>query len=261
MKLMKTLSAGAAAIALTTAFATVAVTTPAMAQSTTSAIRGTVTAADGSAVSGAQITIVDSRTGATRTVVSDANGNFAANGLSVGGPYTVSTSSTGYQSQRLEGIRAPLGSATIISIELTNSASAGSSDEIVVVASRANVTQLAIGPSASFDQATLEALPSIDRDIRDVIRIDPRVTIDENNNDSISCLGGNFRSNSFTIDGVRNADGFGLNDSGFPNRNNMPIPFDAVRETSVEFAPFDVEYGQFSGCNINVVTKSGYERL
>ncbi|GJL94158.1 MAG: Oar protein [Hyphococcus sp.] len=253
---MKTLSAGAAAIALTTAFATVAVTTPAMAQSTTSAIRGTVTSVDGSAVSGAQITIVDGRTGATRTVVSDANGSFAASGLSVGGPYTVSTSSSGYQSQRLEGIRAPLGSATIISIELV-SAAAGSGDEIVVVASRSNVTQLAIGPSASFDQATLEALPSIDRDIRDVIRIDPRVTIDENNNDSISCLGGNFRSNSFTIDGVRNADGFGLNDSGFPNRNNMPVPFDAVRETSVEFAPFDVEYGQFSGCNINVVTKSG----
>ena len=30
-----------------------------------------------------------------------------------------------------------------------------------------------------------------------------------------------------------------------------------MRETSVEFAPFDVEYGQFTGCAINVVTKSG----
>ncbi len=253
MTLMKTLSAGAAAIALTTAFAVVA-PTPAMAQQTTSEIRGKVTLEDGSAVPGAVVTIVDSRTGSRRVTTSDANGNFSARGLSVGGPYTVTTTSEGFQTQRLEGVRAPLGSATNISVALTT---AVSTDEIVVVATRNNVSQLAIGPSAQFDLATLEALPSIDRDIRDVIRLDPRVTIDGNNNDSISCLGGNFRSNSFTIDGVRNADGFGLNDSGFPNRNNMPIPFDAVRETSVEFAPFDVEYGQFSGCNINIVTKSG----
>jgi len=253
MKLMKTLSAGAAAVALTTAFAAV-VATPAMAQQTTSEIRGRVTLADGSSVPGAVVTVTDTRTGASRVTTSDANGNFSARGLTVGGPYTVTTSLDGFQPQRLEGVRASLGSATSINITLST---AVTTDEIVVVASRANVSELAIGPSASFDLDTLEAMPSIDRDIRDVIRLDPRVTIDENNNDSIQCLGGNFRSNSFTIDGIRNADGFGLNDSGFPNRNNLPIPFDAVRETSVEFAPFDVEYGQFSGCNINVVTKSG----
>ncbi len=255
MKLMKTLSAGAAAIALSTAFTTAIVTTPAMAQSTTSEIRGTVTTDAGAPVAGARVTVVDTRTGATRATTTDDNGSFAVRSLSVGGPYTVSTAATGYQGERLEGVRAPLGSAAIVSIGLSTQTASG--DEIVVVATRSNVSQLAIGPSASFDLATLEALPSIDRDIRDVIRLDPRVTIDSNNNDSIQCLGGNFRSNSFTIDGIRLADGFGLNDSGFPNRNNLPIPFDAVRETSVEFAPFDVEYGQFSGCNINVVTKSG----
>lgn len=254
MKLTKTLSAGVAAIALTTAFGAVMAPTPAHAQQTTSEIRGAVTLSDGSALPGATVTIIDTRTGAARTVVTDANGAFSARGLPVGGPYTVTTSLEGFQSQRLEGIRANLGSATSIQVQMST---ATTSDEIIVVATRDNVSQLAIGPSASFDLDTLESLPSIDRDIRDVIRLDPRVTIDENNNDSIQCLGGNFRSNSFTIDGVRNADGFGLNDSGFPNRNNLPIPFDAVRETSVEFAPFDVEYGQFSGCNINVVTKAG----
>jgi Carboxypeptidase regulatory-like domain len=254
MTLMKTLSAGVAAIALTTAFVTV-VPTPAMAQSTTSDIRGTVTTNDGSPAVGATVTILDTRTGASRRTVTDGNGRFSARGLSVGGPYTVTTSLGGYQTQRLEGIRASLGSSTNIAVSLAASATVG--DEIIVVATRSNVSKLAIGPSASFNLETLEAMPSIDRDIRDVIRLDPRVTIDENNSDSISCLGGNNRLNSFTIDGVRNADGFGLNSSGFPNRNNMPVPFDAVRETSVEFAPFDVEYGQFSGCNINVVTKSG----
>lgn len=255
MNLSKKLSAGVAAITLTSALAPIMTPTPVMAQQTTSEIRGSVVLSTGAPAQGATVRIVDTRTGSLRTTSTDGNGNFSARGLSVGGPYTVTTSLSGYQPQRIDGIRASLGSATSISITLN--APSATNDTIVVVASRDNVSQLAIGPSASFDLETLETLPSIDRDIRDVIRLDPRVTIDENNNDSVQCLGGNFRANSFTIDGVRNADGYGLNDSGFPNRNNMPIPFDAVRETSVEFAPFDVEFGQFSGCNINVVTKSG----
>ena len=255
MKLMKSLSAGAAAIALTTGFATIALPTAVFAQQTTSEIRGTVTDSNGQPVSGARVTVTDTRTGASRTSTTDGNGSFAARGLTVGGPYSIAASASGFQSQRVNGISANLGSATRVNVTLA--AGSAASDEIIVTASRSNVSQLAIGPSSRFNLETLEALPSIDRDIRDIIRIDPRVTIDENNNDSISCLGGNNRFNSFTIDGVRNADGFGLNASGFPNRNNLPIPFDAVRETSVEFAPFDVEYGQFSGCNINVVTKSG----
>lgn len=252
MKLMKTLTAGAAAIALTTAFATV--TTPVMAQITTSEIRGQVTNESGAPLSGVTVTIVDTRTGAARNLTTDANGSFAARNLTVGGPYTVSTSLGGYQPERIEGVVVSLGSATVLSLDL---ASSTSQDQILVVGTRANVAEVAIGPNSTFNLDTLENLPSIDRDIRDVIRLDPRVTIDEDNSDSISCLGVNNRFNSFTIDGVRNADGFGLNASGFPNRNNMPIPFDAVRATSVEFAPSSVEYGAFSGCNINVVTKSG----
>ena len=37
----------------------------------------------------------------------------------------------------------------------------------------------------------------------------------------------------------------------------MPFPFDAVETIAVELAPFDVNYGGFSACNINAVTKSG----
>ena len=250
---MKTLSAGAAAIALTTAFATVA--TPVMAQQTTSDIRGVVTDSSGAPVSGASVTVVDTRTNASRSTTTGADGSFSARGLTVGGPYTVTTSAGGYQGERLEGVVVSLSGTTVLAIDLDSAS--GSDDEIVVVATRSNTAQLAIGPSSTFNQETLEALPSISRDIRDVIRIDPRVVIDGTNDDNISCIGGNNRFNSFTIDGVRSADGFGLNASGFPSRNNLPIPFDAVRETSVEFSPFDVEYGQFTGCNINVVTQSG----
>lgn len=79
--------------------------------------------------------------------------------------------------------------------------------------------------------------------------------------DRISCLGGNDRGNAFTVDGIPQGDIYGLNDTGFSARSSTPLPYDAIRETSVQFAPFDVEYGQFTGCAINVVTQSGSNKF
>ena len=59
-----------------------------------------------------------------------------------------------------------------------------------------------------------------------------------------------------TVDGVRMNDGFGLNSNGYPTER-MPFSYDAINQVSVELAPFDVQYGGFSACNINAVTKSG----
>ena len=40
-------------------------------------------------------------------------------------------------------------------------------------------------------------------------------------------------------------------------RQRLPFPFDAVAQVSVELAPFDPQYGGFTGCTINMVSKSG----
>ncbi|GAB4119222.1 MAG: TonB-dependent receptor [Rhodothalassiaceae bacterium] len=225
----------------------------AQAQQITSGVQGTVLSPDGTPVANARVTVTDSRTGRALSQTTGNAGRFNFSGLEVGGPYTVLIESDRYQTERVEGLTISLSSASNLTIQL----SAGAIEEIVITAAATVTTQLAIGPAGSFGPETLANFPSLDRDIRDMIRIDPRVTINEGNDDSISCLGGNNRSNSFTIDGVQSQDGFGLNASGFPNRNNLPIPFDAVRQASVEFAPFDVEYGRFTGCNVNLVTKSG----
>ncbi|MEL6258759.1 MAG: carboxypeptidase regulatory-like domain-containing protein, partial [Pseudomonadota bacterium] len=216
---------------------------------------GTVVTPSGDPVGNATVTVVDTRTASTRTVSTNSAGRFNVQGLVTGGPYSVTATADGFQGQTNEGIFLDLSSNTRLTFALDDAAA--TLETIVVQGSQTNLTRLAIGPGSSFSTETLEALPSISRDIRDTIRLDPRVVIDATNFDNISCIGGNNRFNAFTIDGVRTNDPFGLNASGFPNRNTLPIPFDAVRETSVEFSPFDVEYGQFSGCAINVVTKSG----
>lgn len=242
------------------AVAALAIPAAASAQQITSGIVGTVTDESGNPVPGASVTITDTRTGATRTLSAGNGGSFSATGLVTGGPYTVTASADGFEGQTIENIVTTLQGNT--SLNFTLAAGVG---EIVVTGTRVAVTQLAVGPGTSFGAEILDAAPSFNRDVRDVIRIDPRVSLDRDDGgsgqDRISCLGGNDRGNSFTVDGIAQGDAYGLNDTGFSSRSSTPIPYDAIRETQVQFAPFDVDYGQFTGCAINAVTKSGSNKF
>lgn len=228
-------------------------------QEITATIRGTVETPAGTPAVGESVTIHDTRTGFSRTVTTSNNGGFNVRGLTVGGPYEIAVSSDTYKDALITGIYTDLSKASTFKIILEDAA--GAIEEIIVTASAVVAgADLAIGPSSSFSLAQIENMPTITRQIRDIVRLDPRVGVGRasgGNGFGISCMGGSGRSNSFTIDGMRSADGFGLNASGNSARNTFPIPFDTVASASVEFAPVDVQYGQFTGCNINVVTKSG----
>jgi outer membrane receptor protein involved in Fe transport len=243
-------------------------TAASIAQQITTSITGQVTNESGAPVAGATVTVTDTRTGATRELTTDSSGLFTANNLSTGGPYTITASATGYQGQTVEQIQTTLQGATQLTFALKPVATAAEAETIVVTAARVRATQLEIGPGTSFTQQVMQAAPTFDRDIRDIIKMDPRVSLDRQDvstggsgADRISCLGGNDRFNTFTVDGIPQSDIYGLNDTGFSSRSSTPVPYDAVRETQVQFAPFDVEYGQFTGCAINVVTKSGSNRF
>ncbi|MFL9841654.1 TonB-dependent receptor [Sphingomonas sp. ST-64] len=242
------------------AVAALAIPAAASAQQITSGIVGTVTDENGAPLAGSTVTITDTRTGATRTLTTTSGGSFSATGLVTGGPYTITANADGFEGQTVENIVTTLQGNTSLTFALASGAG-----EIVVTGTRVAVTQLAVGPGTSFGAEVLASAPSFNRDVRDVLRIDPRVSLDRDDGgsgqDRISCLGGNDRGNAFTVDGITQGDVYGLNDTGFSSRSSTPIPYDAVRETQVQFAPFDVDYGQFTGCAINVVTKSGSNKF
>ncbi|MBX7532518.1 TonB-dependent receptor [Qipengyuania sp. 1XM1-15A] len=251
MKFKYLLAASAVSLSATAAM----VAAPAAAQQITSGIEGRVVDEAGAPVQGATVTVTDTRTGQSSVLTSGPDGTFRVGSLVPGGPYTVTAQADGYEGQSVEQQFITVSGNTSFTFELTQSAD---ENVIVVTGARANVQQLAVGPGAAFGEATLEAFPSLSRDVRDIIRLDPRVSLERSDEvDRISCLGGNDRSNTFTVDGIVQADVFGLNGTPFAARNSLPLPYDVIRETSVEFAPFDVEYSDFTGCLVNVVTKSG----
>lgn len=236
----------------------IAVPVAGFAQETTSRVRGVVLAPDGAPAPGLSVTITDTRTDSSRTVSTSGTGTFAFTGLSVGGPYTIRVAGGEYEGTVVTDIYTSLSDVTDFTVRLEEQTEI---EEIVVTASAVQSVSLAVGPGTSFSIEDIQSMPSIQRQIRDVIRVDPRVSLGRADNGAgygISCLGGHPRSNSITIDGAVANDGFGLNEgTGTSARFAFPIPYDTIASAAVEFAPLDVQYSQFTGCAINVVTKPG----
>ncbi len=225
------------------------------AQQTSSAIRGMVTDESGRPVANASISVRNDTIGLARTVQTNASGEFSVRNLPIANNYSVAVSSEGFKTERVDGLGVNLGRTANVAIALTV---VDEIEEIIVTASSEVTTQVALGPSTSFGLETLQTAPAINRNITDVLRADARIYVDESRGDinAVQCAGKNSRFNSLTVDGVRLNDSFGLNANGYPTER-MPFSYDAINQVAVELAPFDVEYGGFSACNINAVTKSG----
>ena len=211
----------------------------------------------------ATVTLTDTRTGLTRTDKTNSVGAFNVNNLNVGGPYTLSIAQPGQQPIRVDGIEINLGSETNVNLKFSGAVAA---DVIVISATSSNsVAQDAVGPTASFALADLQHAPVINNDVKDVLKLDPRIYLDESfggavGNDRIQCGGAHPRFTSLTVDGITMSDGFGISANNYPSER-MPFPFEAINQVSVELAPFSVLYGGFTGCNINAVTKSGTNKF
>lgn len=243
----------AAAVALS-----IGLSTTAMAQETSSAMEGRILTPTGAPAAGTSITVIHEPTGTVREVTVGANGTFNLRGLRVGGPYRVIIDSDKYQDTTVDDVYLELGSAFGVNLMLDD---ASDIEVISVSGSSLSATAFgATGPQTVFNLETLENAPAINRSIGDIVRVDPRVFVDESFNDAISCGGASPRNNSLTLDGIRMNDAFGLNSNGFPTER-MPFSYDAIQQVAVELAPFDVEYGGFTACNINAVTKSGTNEI
>jgi len=222
------------------------------AQVTTSSMRVSVSTPNGEPSTDATVHVTDTRTGATRTVLVTSAGSASMSGLRIGGPYTVQATAPGYTGQTVTDVFVRLGDTFALPMTLGES----SMEEVIVTSAAVATSQVALGPASTYNIEDLQDYPAINRDIRDVIRFDPRIYQDAAFVGAIQCAGANPRFNSMTVDGVRMNDNFGLNSNGYPT-TRQPFPFDAIQQVSVELAPFDVQYGGFTGCNINAVTKSG----
>ncbi len=241
----------APAVAMGAGLAVALVAPFAIAQETTAQLNGFVVGADGQPIPGADVTIIHLPSGTSTNTTTSATGQFSATGLRVGGPYRVTAQATDMQEATVEELYTRLAERT--SVTLVAQPIAQLAGVEVLGTSERDVT---IGAGSRFTSQDVRALPSISRDIKDVVRVDPKAWVDPTNVDALEVAGVNNRYNTITVDGVRQSDDFGLNNNGYPTERS-PLSVDAIEAVSVLTAPFSVEYAHFRGSTINVVTKSG----
>jgi len=233
------------------AAAIVVMAAPALAQNTTAGIAGRVTDAAGNPVAGATVSVLHVESRSVSQAVTDADGRYSARGLRVGGPYSI-TITKGGQTEKRDNVFLSLAETLAFDAQL------GVATATVVVTGQSNAkfnTGVA-GAGTNIGSRELNALASIQRNLQDYARTDPRVSQTDKERGEISAGGQNSRYNSITIDGVNISDTFGLESNNLPTLK-QPVSIDAIQSVQVNLSNYDVTQKGYTGANINAVTKSG----
>ncbi|ANE52882.1 TonB-dependent receptor [Flavisolibacter tropicus] len=219
------------------------------AQVTTSSMGGTLKDGDGAVLSGATIVAVHTPSGTRYTTVTQASGQFTINNMRVGGPYQVTASYVGLQSQTYNDIYLQLGQTFLLDAALPKN-SQTLENVVVTTSGRRNGIMNAnrTGSVTNIGAQQINRLPSITRSLNDFTRLTPQA-----NGNAIG--GGNSRQNFITVDGSAFNNTFGIG-SNLP-ANGSPISLDAIEEISVNVTPYDIRQSGFIGSSINSVTRSG----
>lgn len=229
---------------------------PAFAQSTSSGVGGRILGADGQPVAGAEVTITHTESGTVSRAVTDANGRYAARGLRVGGPYTITVNKAGAGTTSKNDVYLGLDQVAQVDAQLQNDvATLGA--VTVVGSSGVEVFQSDNkGLSTNLSRVEIDRMPSPDRSIQSIVRADPRVVVTDRDRGAFSAVGQNFRYNSITVDNINVGDPFGLNDNGLPTKGS-PISPEAIESYNISTANYDVGTRRGVGAVVNAITKSG----
>lgn len=230
---------------------------PAFAQSTSAGVGGLVTDNGGQPVAGAEVTITHVESGTVSRATTDDSGRYNARGLRVGGPYQVTITKSGSGTKTEDNVFLTLNQVNTVNAALTGDLTTLETVTAVGFSGGSEVfSATKMGSGTSVDRVTIEALPSVNGNIQDYMRLDPRVTFSDRASGSITAGGMNPRFNKITIDGVSASDTFGLEGNNMPTQR-QPVSMEAIEAIDVNLSNYDVTMSGAAGANVNAVTKSG----
>ncbi len=227
---------------------------------TTGAVTGTVTKTNGEPVIGARVEVLNASTGARTAALVRDNGRFFIQNLEVG-RYTVTARSIGYKAEERLDVVVSLTQATRVDFVLDESAV-----DLAAVTTTASARTVEFGPTRQGAQTIVSdtlvrRLPTLNRDVQDLIRLTPQIS--EASNGRLSAAGQNNRFTNIQVDGVSLANRFGLGGSPTVGAQvgGRALPLEAIKEFQVLLSPYDVRQGNFTGALVNAVTQSGTNEL
>ncbi len=224
----------------------------------TATLQGTVADATQSAVPGAHIVLTNELTGLVRKTLSDGLGRFTLGGLPVAGQYSVSATKEGFAAVTANQISVAGGSSASLRLTLRV---AGETSTISVegTADDVRVDQPQLGIHLSQQQMQETPLPARRITYLPLLDAANRPAISQGdifmNENLFTTNGAGRRQTWFEVDGANSVDMWGRQ-TIFTN-----IPLMALDEMAVLTSSFSAEYGATTGSVVNIVTRSGGEKL
>jgi hypothetical protein len=230
----------------------------------TGSISGVVTDPSGAVVPGVTVVATSVSTNVQSSVVTDAKGFYNFPTLQVD-TYNITTSQAGFRDYQQSGVKIDANSAVRIDITMqlgavTNTVSVKSDSLQVETQSTQN--------GVVIDGAKITSVPLNGRSYIDLLKLQPGVSPYSHSADSTtsgvgatqvsgdldngqqSVNGGRSGSNAFMVNGANAEEGVHNGAAMIPN-------LDSIAQFRIITNNFDAEYGNYSGGQVNVVTKSG----
>jgi hypothetical protein len=231
-------------------------------------ILGSVTDPSGAVIAGATVKLRNVATGLERTTTTSADGSYSVPELPIG-TYSVTVTQTGFQTFVTTGVAVDIAIERRVDAVLkTGQVSTRvevSAEDLPMVETTSNVL------GGVITAETVENMPVNGRDYTKLIYLNPGVA---GSPDQISDSPGSFgefsmngargRSNNYLLDGTDMNDGYrndpAINEAGVFGTPSTILPLDAVAEVNV-LSNFEPEYGRNAGAVVNIVTKSGANKI
>ena len=230
---------------------------PALAQSTAGRLLGSVTDQSGAAVAGAGVVVTDVQRGTSRTLTTDASGDYVAPDL-IPGTYKIHVEAKGFKSVERPSVTIEV--ATDVRADFT--LQPGNISEIVTVTEEVpllNTTSSTLGGTLSNKE--INDLPLNGRNYENLLQLRPGVMRYPGGGFSTTSTDGlRAEDNAYFVEGLFNSEPFSgqgiINGAGIAGDSATILPIDAIQEFNVQENP-PAEYGWKPGAVVNVGLKSG----
>jgi hypothetical protein len=220
------------------------------AQVTTGSMSGQVLDEAGAPVSGASVIAVHEPSGSRYGAITRNDGRFSMPGLRVGGPYRLTVSHIGFETEERGNVEVNLGVATELMIRVRERAVEVEGITVTGERREAILSPDRTGAATTVSREAIANVPTIAGRIESVARLTPQSS-------GMSFAGQDSRLNNITIDGSYFNNSFGLGNTPGDRTGVAPVSLAAIEQVQINVAPFDVRHGRFVGAGVNSVTRSG----
>src|SRR5215470_6733713 len=225
-------------------------------QITTGVIQGTVLDETGAIVAGASVEVKNTDTNLTKTLTTVSDGRFVFLQLP-SGRYTLTVSKQGYATLAQENLSLTVGQAINLNLNMKVSAV----QERVTITAAPTIDTVRVESSSTINEIAIGRTPVLGRKFEDLLTLTPGVSITQGpDGDEINFNGQRGIFNNASLDGGDYNNGFFGEQAG-GQRAAIDISMEAIKEFQVVATGASPEFGRSGGGVINVITKSGANKL